>query len=330
MFSHLKWALLVPVMGASLSLAQGTGKKEAPRSNHAEVRLNDGSLVRMTVLQESVDVMTKYGKLTIPLRDIRRIEFGLHLPEGLEPQIQDAIKQMGHDDYKQRESAVKQLMDMGPMAYPSLQKAARSEDLEVVKRAVSLIKRFDDRVPPEQLKFRHEDTIQTVEFTITGRIVSPGIKVKSDTFGEFDLKLSQLRSLHQRTQAGDVELMVDAAHFGANIDQWLDSGVLVDGNLRLVIRGEGQVDLWPQGPGQYVTTPKGYSTAGKGGVYMAGALLGRIGESGKIFVIGEHYDANPLGEGKLYLHIVPSPWNNASSGNYKVRIRTDYVALSAR
>jgi hypothetical protein len=331
MFSHLKWALAVPMIGATLSLAQHSGKKDAPRANHAEVRLHDGSLVRMTILQDSVDVLTKYGKLTIPLRDIRRIEFGRHLPEGVEPQIEQAIKQMGDDDFKKRDTAAKQLEGLGPMAYPALQKvAAATGDLEVVKRASLVLKRIDNAVPPEQLKFKHEDTIQTVEFTITGRIVSPAIKVRSDTFGEFDLKLCQLRSLHQRTQSGDVEMMVDSSQFGTTNEQWFDTGVVMDSNLRLSIRADGQIDLWPQGPGQYVTSPKGYSTAGKGGVYMAGSLIARIGENGKTFVVGESYEGNPGVEGKVYLQVVPSPWNNVSNGSYKVRLRTDYVALSMK
>jgi hypothetical protein len=327
MFSHLRWALVVLVIGTTLSVAQGQGKKDS--APPAEVRLHDGSLVRMTILQEAVDVQTKYGKLSIPLRDIRRIEFGLHLPEGVEPQIEEAIKQMGSSAYKDREEAVKQLVVLGPMAYPSVQKAARSKDPEVVKRASLVIKRIDDNVSPELLRLKPEDTIQTIEFTITGRIVSPTIKVHSETFGEFELKLSQLRSLHQRGQSGDIELLVDAGQYGSNTDQWMDTGLRVDSNLRLIIKSEGQVDLWPQGPGQYMATPKGYSTAGKGGTYMAGTLLGRVGE-GKVFVIGDLYEGVAANDGKLHLHIVPSPWNNASSGSYKVRVRTDYVALSAR
>jgi hypothetical protein len=99
--------------------------------------------------------------------------------------------------------------------------------------------------------------------------------------------------------------------------------------LRLLATADGQVDLWPQGPGQYVCGPKGYTTAGKGVSYMAGTLLGRIGENGKIFVMGERYDGTPGEEGRLYLHIVPSPWNNASSGTFQVHITTENVGFSA-
>jgi hypothetical protein len=48
-----------------------------------------------------------------------------------------------------------------------------------------------------------------------------------------------------------------------------------------------------------------------------------------VFIIGAQYEGVPSSEGKLFVHIVPSPWNNASTGNYRVRVRMDYVSLSS-
>jgi hypothetical protein len=313
-----------------LGLSQAQEKQQAAKAVQAEVRLSDGSLVRMTILQESLDVLTKYGKLTIPMGDIRRIDFGLHLPDGVGPQITEAIKLMGSEVYKQREDAAKELVGLGPLAYPSVQKAAGSTDLEVAQRAAAVLKRIADKVPPENLRTKLEDHIQAQEFPVTGRIITPAIKVKSVHFGELSLKLSDLRSLHLRTGSADTEVTVDAAKHGSASDQWLDTGMLVDPSLRLVMHASGQVDLWPQGPGQYLASPKGYSTPGKGGVFMAGSLLGRIGESGKAFLVGERFEGTPTEQGKVYLHIVPSPWNNASTGSYRVKLAVDHVALTGR
>ncbi len=324
----IRWSILLPLF-LGVGLVQGSGKKDMP-ANQAEVRFGDGSLVRMTILQEHLEVQTKYGKLKVPVKDIRRIEFGLHLPEGVAPQIQAAIQLMGSNVYKQREGAVRDLVDLGHLAFPAVQKAAGSADLEVAQRAASVLKQISLKVAPENLRLQSDDTIQTVEFPIIGRIVSPTIKAYSVHFGELSLKLSDLRTMSLRGGQDDLELTVDAAKNGSQPDQWLDSGVTVAPNLRLTIRAEGQVDLWPQGPGQYLAGPKGYTTAGKGGVFMAGTLIGRIGETGKAFVVGEQFEGAPGQEGKLYLHIVPSPWNNASSGTYRLRIRTDYIALSSR
>jgi len=245
MVPHFRCALLVPLLWASWGFAQSGENKDAPRANQAEVRLTDGSLVRMIVLQENLELMTKYGKLTIPFRDVRRIEFGHHVPDGVAPQINEAIKLMGSTVYKHREDAAKELVQLGVLAYPSVQQAARSGDLEVAKRAQVILARIGEKVAPEQLKIKIDDTVQTADFSITGRIVSPSIKVRSAHFGDFDLKLAELRSVHLRSNAGDIEVTVEADKHGSVADQWLDTGVVVDPNLKLAITSEGQVDLWP-------------------------------------------------------------------------------------
>jgi len=324
------WALSAVLLACCLSPAQGQGKREVPRPNLAEVRFGDGSLVRMTILQEELEIMTKYGKLTIPLREIRRIDFGLHLPEGVGQHIDQSIKLLGSETYKERDDAVKHLVHYGPMAYPFLQRASRNPDPEVSQRATGVIKRITEKTAPESLRIKEEDYIQTVEFPITGRILHPIIKAHSAHFGDLSLKLCDLRTLFVRGATTDNELIVDAAKYGSAPDQWLDSGAIVDPSQRLLIVGEGQVDLWPQGPGQYVTGPKGYSTAGKGGTFMAGALIAKVGETGKAFMVGERYEGAPTEEGKVFLQIVPSPWNNASAGSFRVRISMEHVALTAR
>jgi len=298
------------------------------RPHHAEVRFGDGSLVRMTLLQENIDVLTKYGKLTIPLSDIRRVEVGLHVPADVNQQITQSIKRLASDVYKERDCACKDLVQVGHLAFPSLQKASRSGDQEVAFRAVSVIKQISERVAPDLLRLREEDVIHTTEFTVIGRITAETLKAHSPHFGEVSLKLCELRTLHMRQQGGKQELVVDAAKNGSGLDQWLDTGITVDAAQRVVIMAEGQVDLWPQGPGQYMAIPKGYNTAGKGGQFLAGALIGRIGENGKAFLVGERYEGNATEEGKLYLLVVPSPWNNASTGQYRVRVQTEHAALT--
>jgi hypothetical protein len=79
-----------------------------------------------------------------------------------------------------------------------------------------------------------------------------------------------------------------------------------------------------------MAAPKGYNTAGKGGQFMAGALVAKIGEHGKAFFVGERYEGTANEDGRLYLHIVPSPWNNASTGTYRVRVQTDSAVIGAQ
>src|SRR5437667_252781 len=86
----------------------------------------------------------------------------------------------------------------------------------------------------------------------------------------------------------------------------------------------------PSAPGTYVCGPRGYggragvaagfALAGgkkKGGVLVdgplrayPGTLLGRVGENGEAFLIGDRFDGAPERDGKLYLQIMSSPYDN--------------------
>ncbi len=321
------YVALCLVLAVSSQCTAQSSTPSSPRPNLAEVRFGDGSVVRMTILQDDLEVQTKYGKLTIPLAEVRRVEFGLHVPPDVNQQINQSIKRLASEVYKERDVASKDLMQVGHFAYPSLQRASKSGDMEVAYRAAGLIKQLSERVAPELLKIRDEDVIHTAEFPIIGKITSQSLKAHSPHFGEVSLKFSELRSMHMRQHGGRQDLIVDAGKYGSSLDQWCDTGVTVDTQQRLVITVEGQVDLWPQGPGQYMAAPKGYNTAGKGGQFMAGALIGKVGENGKAFFIGERYDSVVTEEGRLFVLIVPSPWNNASTGQYRVRIQTDHAAM---
>jgi hypothetical protein len=313
-----------------LATAQEAASTKETNAKIAEVRFGDGSIVRMTLLQEQLEVMTKYGKLSIPVADIRRIEFGMHLPSGMNEQITNSIKLLGSEVYRDREGASKDLLQAGHWACPSLHKACKSPDAETAQRATHLLKQITEKTSPELLRVKEEDVIHTNEFTVVGKVLSHTLKANSPHFGDVALKLCDLRCLHVRQQCNTGEHYVDAAKYGCETNQWLDTGVTLDSSMRLVLVVNGQVDLWPQTPGQYVAGAKGYNAVGKGGPFMAGSLIGRIGDNGKPFLIGEHYET-PVGEeGKLYLHIVPSPWNSPSVGGYHVRIHTDPVALTSK
>jgi hypothetical protein len=308
--------------------------KEAAGGKEAEVRFANGSTVFMTLLPEPIEIQTAFGKLTVPPRDLRSIEFGVHLPEGAELKIQILLKQLSSSNYRLRDAAVKELARLGPHAYPALLRTTKEkEQPEASQRAAAAIKLIERRVPARQLRLKDEDVIRTSKFTIVGRVLNPVIKARAEYFGEVGLKPYQLFAIRCLEGAGDVEVTVDAARYGSAHSQWMDANFMVDPQLDLLITASGQVDLWPQGPGQYMTGPAGMGAGGRpqpgaavaGGVVASpGLLVGRIGEDGVPFVIGDRYAGRPGRVGKLYLHIGPSPWNNASTGNYRVKITTGH------
>jgi hypothetical protein len=316
---------LVTVTAVLAAPDPNEGKKDNPGVREVEVRFADGSTVRALLIQDKLEIVTKYGKLTVPSTEVRRIEFGLHTSDELSKKIDDAIRRLASDTFKDRDLAAQELVSLGAAAYPALKNAAKNTDQEIGQRAKTALEKIRDRVPVAQLRVKPEDFIQTNEFPIQGKITMSTIKVRTAYFGDLDLKVADLRGIRLTSGGGDVnEVAVDATRYSLqDMSQWLDTGIAVDVDTPLTITASGQVNLREGVGAQFMTGPAGNRAFGRGRgdvPYPPGALLGRIGDNGAIFVIGERYENSPKQEGKLFVQIAPSPYSDSCSGSYKLKI----------
>jgi hypothetical protein len=331
MFAYRSSLWLVPFVFVGVALAQEDGGRDIPKKDEAEVQFANGSILRMSILQDKIEVLTRYGKLAVPLADVQRIEFGVHLPADVANKVESAVVKLASSQYAEREEGARELTVLGPSAYPALLRALRSPDQEVARRAEKIVATLRERLPEKDLRSREEDIVATSGFTVVGRIVTPAFKGHSEYFGNVQLQLTQLRRLRPLVNPGEVQISVDASLYGSTHGQWLDTGVQVEPSATLIVVASGTIDIYPQAPGQYLSTPRGYGNnilaAGAKIVptqanlrTYSGSLFGRVGDASEAFYIGDRYEGAPGREGKLYLHIVPSPWNNASTGAYQVKI----------
>ena len=325
--------------GSKNPVKPGPGTKnpmEPATPGDVEVHFLNGSTVRMLLQSEKVEIATPYGQLAVPVKDIRAIDFGLHFPEGYDAKIQQAIKDMDSENFKDRALGAKVLVELGPYSYPAVLEASRAGDLEVSRRAKEVLKQLQAKHPKKDLKHSVEDKVITPNFTIVGKILTTSVKAKAELFGEVTLPVARMRTMRSMAGTGlDVEVVIDAGKY-ANQGQWLETDFQVDGRSTIVISAKGMVDSWPQQGGQYLAGPEGLQGRGMGmrmvvppgrkivgpiqGQTYGGMLLGKIGEDGDVFTIGERYEGTPETQGKLYLHIGPSPWNAQSSGSFDVKI----------
>ena len=91
MFAYRPSLWLVPFLCIGAALAQEDGGKGVDKKDEAEVHFANGSNVRMTILQEKIEVLTRYGKLAVPLADVQRIEFGVHLSPDVANRVESAV-----------------------------------------------------------------------------------------------------------------------------------------------------------------------------------------------------------------------------------------------
>lgn len=319
------FALVVLVsLPAAPILGENPAKKNT-NPNDVEVRFADGSVLHMAVRQESLEVATKYGKLTVPISDIRKIEFASRMSEATSKKVESAVNRLSDESFDRRQEATKELIELGASAFPAVLAASKSKDNEVARRAQEILQQIRDKVPAAQLKLRNDDEVRAEGFTIVGRITSSTIKAQSNYFGDSQLNVVDLRGMRWLGFGGELSVSIDAAKYGGVQNQWLETDLAVSAHENLVIVASGQVDLMPDEGGEFIAGPAGFQKGGfrqgrgKNGL-APGSLLGRIGENGKTFVIGERFEGPAEGEGKLYLQIAPGPWENTSTGNYQVKV----------
>lgn len=248
-----------------------------------------------------------------------------------------------------RETAVRNLLEFRELAYPTLKRMTTGSDPDLAKRAAEVIRKLEAKVGADKLKVRDLDTLHAAEFTLSGRIEAPtlkgrttyfgevsvqvaelrtirflgGIGGKTPYFGEVKLQVAEVRALRSVAFGMDTTVQVDAARY---LDQakteWLDTDFELTGDTPIEVVASGSIRLYP-GNG-YEATPKGHASYVTV-THPAGALLGKVGESGEVFLIGDKYNGIPKGQGKLYLRMAPSPWPNQAQGTFTVTVTPNPV-----
>jgi hypothetical protein len=187
-------ALFAAITPASLLPAPlGAASKPRPDQDLHEVLMADGRRISLRLLTEAVEITTRYGKLKVPLADIRRIDVGLRYPEGVKARVEAAVARLGDADFAARQAAGAELLRLKELAYPALKQALKSTDLEIRRRATELVRTMEDTVPAELLQVGESDVVVTPLFPIVGRIEALVLEGHSPASGEVQVRVAEAR-----------------------------------------------------------------------------------------------------------------------------------------
>lgn len=308
------FSLAILLVASSIAVAQ-------PKCN---VVLLDGSRIYGNIIDTDLDVTTKYGKVTIPWKEVQHVKLGLHFPAGAKEEISKSLKKLDSPAHKEREKASASLFSLGRYAYLSIsERAAKYGDPESKSRTELIKKKIEEELPVSEIRKSDHDLVVAREATLKGTLTGV-IKIKTAHLGDIDLKLCTIDSLALEVSGGPYT--VDASKHGMKPVQWFDTHLQVSSSSQWTLVATGTVDVWSQTAGQYLSSPKGLmqnATVNEG--FVTGGLIGKVGENGKEFLVGDRYISGSSSaqdvNGKLYLRINPSPWaGGIMSGSYEVRV----------
>ena len=324
--STLLIACGLSLFGFAEARAQESPKKppSALPPGSVEVRFTDGGYMRMTVAEEFLELTTPHGRLKIAVADIRRLDLATRVPESTQRQIEQAVADLSSPQYKVREKATTDLIALRDKAYPAVLKASQTTNAEVSKRAKDILEAIRAKVSADKLRVREKDVVYTSDSTIAGRLELPTLTATTHQFGSVQLKLSDAASIHFLAGGAEMEVKLDG-RYALSTEVWLDTHIDVSEATRLTINATGEIDMYATGGylGQYVGSPKGKKAwPGSTGLPIEpGTLVGRIGETGKVFVVKDQFEESAPASGRLYLRAAGNPYTVQTQGHYTIKIQ---------
>jgi hypothetical protein len=192
--------LLAPSPGAAAPFPADMDAKQKERIAAAPlmaVHCADGSVLHLRVLEPRLTLETPYGKLVIPFSKIQSVECATRLPDAVARKVAVALADLGGSPGKRRDAAAL-LARLGVKAYPALVKLENAKDPDVRREVRQLLEKVREGAAADDLVLRHRDVVVTGDSRISGHIVTASVTVHHPVFGEAQLKLASVRTLHGR------------------------------------------------------------------------------------------------------------------------------------
>ena len=305
--------------------------KETPKAKDSIplFYLRDRSKVAGYPKLESLAVQTRYGVLSVPVKELVRVRFVTRVAPEVTAQVDEIIARLGSDDFDIREKAMDDARAVGPDALPALRKAMTSKEEEIKNRAEILVDELEaiakgsggDKVGEslEQLK-GSDDEISTTRMTIRGTILLETIVIGS-RYGDLSVAVADLEAIHFQKagpSTGKFEILPKFQPRGT----WFDSKLMVEKGQRFSIEASGLMSVSNYGVSCGPEGTTQWNSGNQFNNYPMLSLVGKVGKNGTAFLVKRGYKGKAKKAGRLYLSIVPFAYNiNGVSGKYTAKVK---------
>lgn len=269
-----------------------------------EVSFTDNTTLRVQLVETSLRLDTPHGALNFPAGDLKRIEFATRIPEELQLSVNQALADLGGEDFPKREAAMAKLLSLKRAAYPSLKRASQQGDLELRTRAQQLVDKLEEELSEDELNVRAYDYVSTAESRIAGKLPAVSLKVLTKQFGPLEMKLADVREIRlagfsPTEETGSKEILPDPGNltgheseigktiyfqvtgaiggsiYGTNVyttDTTLAAAAVHSGVLKVGETAVVRVDMLPTPPSFTGSTSNGITSNGWGAYRAAYSL----------------------------------------------------------
>lgn len=331
----------------SLSIAAFllAGALLAQKPAEVSVKLRDGSNVTGTAALPDVTLITDYGKLQIPLKNVSSIKVGIPNDKAVADKATAYLKQLSSSAEEARKGAYEDIIKLGVKAIPAIDKFINDP-----KNQNEYSGEYTPDNALEELRTANgveAGTTDKDEISIDNGYLMGGVfefsklDVKTE-YGSLSIPKEKIKSIDVTYlgESGSNELsfkLLASKNISSNQGGgWLKTGIMLKPGQKFSIVANGEVVLaslsnqkyHPDGSYETTTGEKypgsagGDEYSGSSATYPAyGNVVYKIGEnSTQTMKAGAKFNGSASTAGMLYLAIYETVFNAANSGSYNVRV----------
>ncbi|MCE3279547.1 MAG: hypothetical protein K0S44_1738 [Bacteroidetes bacterium] len=288
-------------------------------------------------------LVTDYGKLEIPVKNVTSLDIGISGNKAGSDKINNLLKQLSNTKEELRKSAYDELMSSDIKTIPVI-----SEFINNLKYEPST---FNDYTPESVLSelqsrynvtegYSSKDVIAIdYEYSIGGTYDFVKIDLKTE-YGTLSIPKEKIKRIDVMYsgggEGGEITFkLLGTKHISANLNGgWLKTGIMVKSGQKININANGEVTFASLSGSKYKPdgSVAGVTTNALGTDYSGDYLSGltyptygnvvfKIGEnSTQVLKAGAKYNGTAPSQGMLYLSIYETVYNAANTGSYTVKV----------
>jgi len=276
----------------------GEPSRQEPKIDPRLLRLQmmDGSIVIGKPTIEAFEVSTEFGQLVVPIERLKEFKPGLESHSTVFTRLRTLIDELGSGDYKQRDTAQKELLAMGTSIRGELSRHLDDENAERARRVKQVLTRLNEIAEEEQdfaaaqsqeNLWKRGDTVETSLFTVIGDMTPSDFKVESK-YGMLQVSLADIKSAKRLAGQQREPIRKTLAVEGTYLAQqkYKSAGLRVQKGDRITVEASGRINR--SNSSSYVSGPEGSSRFGtfmQNPAIQGGTLVAKIG-NGDVIKIG--------------------------------------------
>ena len=314
---------------------------QAQNDVELKLTLRDGNVMSGTSKMSSVSLITAYGKLEIPIKNVTALDLGITSDKSVNEKVANLVKQLANSNEQMRKTAYDELVKMDIKAIPAITDFIYSSKYEPSTFADYTA---DGALSELQTKYNVEAAISDkdvisidYEYTMGGTYEFTKIDLKTE-YGILSVPKEKIKHIDVMysgdSGSGDMTFkLLGTKHISSNTTGgWLKTGIMVKQGQKLNITASGEVTFAslsgskykPDGTisGSTAAAVPDYEGDYNSGAYPTyGNVVYKIGEaSTQTLKAGAKFNGTASATGMLYLSIYETVYNASNTGSYTVKI----------